>query len=63
MRCKLYLLVVVLGVFGGGSNSIQAENIQRAGDVVQVLLPVTGLATTFILDDSEGRGQYNVCRI
>lgn len=34
------------------------SNTEKVGDIVQVLLPATAYATTFVLDDKVGRNQF-----
>jgi len=37
---------------------IAYDKIEKAGDILQVLIPATAYGTTFYLDDQEGRGQF-----
>ena len=34
------------------------ENIQKAGDIVQILVPISAYGATFYMDDEEGRNQF-----
>lgn len=53
------LLVVMLFVFIDiQADSSVNKNIEYSGDIIQVLLPITAYATTFYLDDEEGRNEF-----
>lgn len=34
------------------------SNTEQAGDLIQILIPATAYATTFVLDDDDGRKQF-----
>lgn len=53
------IVLTVLLVFSISTGSVQAKSsLERAGDIVQVLIPATAYATTFRLGDNEGRKQF-----
>ena len=53
MKKRLHKLLLVLML----SSNLQAD-IQEAGDIVQILVPLGALAGTYIADDSEGRMMF-----
>ncbi len=36
------------------------KKIEQAGDIVQIIIPTTAYATTWVLDDTQGRDQFYV---
>ncbi len=44
--------------FSGQSQAQDASNSEKAGDILQILLPATAYTTTFVMDDPEGRKQF-----
>jgi len=40
------------------SNATAADNIEKTGDALQILIPAIAYGTTFYLDDNEGRNQF-----
>ena len=52
------LCLVCTGVFSPRSVAAPKDDIEKSGDVIQVLLPAIAYGTTFYLDDAEGRTQF-----
>lgn len=51
--------IIALGVFGFLiGNSAMADEIETAGDIIQIALPLTALVATYTMDDPEGRKQF-----
>lgn len=58
---RLWNLILALFVYAGISfqqTAIASDEIERSGDVIQVLIPAIAYGTTFYLDDAEGRPQF-----
>ena len=53
-QCFLIFSVFTNVALAQGNKS----NTEKAGDLIQVLMPATAYATTFILDDKDGRKQF-----
>jgi membrane-associated phospholipid phosphatase len=53
-QCWLLTFIVI----GVAAQDMAAQSLERTGDVLQVLIPTTALATTAILDDIAGGGQF-----
>ena len=49
------LSMATMGIPAAYANSTD-ENIEKAGDWLQFIIPAAGLAGTYIADDEEGRG-------
>lgn len=45
-------------IFSGQSQAQDTSNTEKAGDILQILLPATAYTTTFVMDDPEGRKQF-----
>ncbi|MBT8349149.1 MAG: phosphatase PAP2 family protein [Sulfurovum sp.] len=54
---KLCFLLIAISVFPT-SKTIASDNIETAGDIIQILIPGIAYGTTFYLDDREGRTQF-----
>ena len=63
-RTALYRILATLlclactVVFSPYSLAASTADIEKAGDVIQVLIPAIAYGTTFYLDDTEGRRQF-----
>jgi len=51
-------LLFVLTIFVSVAHAQDKSNTEKAGDIIQILIPATAYATTFILDDNEGQKQF-----
>lgn len=54
---KPSLLFLAISIFPT-SKTMASDNIEVAGDIIQILIPGIAYGTTFYLDDSEGRMQF-----
>ncbi len=60
---KLFIIICILGIIACAfkPDAVYADDsntTERAGDIIQVLIPAAAFATTLILDDKEGRPQF-----
>ncbi|MFQ3228700.1 phosphatase PAP2 family protein [Reinekea sp.] len=53
---KTILTMGICGLFA--STSVMADEIETAGDIIQIAIPLTALVATYTLDDPEGRKQF-----
>ena len=56
MSIRFILIMLWLSQVFGSNESIR--NIETAGDILQISLPVVALGSTYLLDDDEGRSQF-----
>ncbi|MEA2017866.1 MAG: phosphatase PAP2 family protein [Campylobacterota bacterium] len=52
------LASLVLSLLFITSSYAKDENVEHYGDIIQILIPATGYATTIYLDDEEGEDQF-----
>lgn len=62
-RKTLPIIICILGLFfcisqPNAVNADDTDTTEKAGDVIQILLPAAAFAATLILDDKEGRPQF-----
>lgn len=56
---KIELWVVLCSLLLGSISTVYAEsNSEKAGDILQILIPATAYSITFYLNNSEGRNQF-----
>jgi len=55
---SIIIWVLIFSAFIDVANAQDKSNTEKAGDIIQVLIPATAYATTFILDDKDGRNQF-----
>jgi len=55
---QYHLIITILLLISTTAARAGKSNIETGGDVLQILIPLTGYATTFYLDDQEGRNQF-----
>lgn len=58
MKYKLFSSIMLMLIFINGAQAQDKSTTEKAGDIVQILIPATAYATTFALDDKEGRKQF-----
>jgi len=61
MKFSVSIASAFIALFASWIDKANAEDksgFEYAGDVLQILIPATGYATTFYLDDKEGRNQF-----
>ncbi len=63
MAIKPYLfgIMIFVFIFSAPMNTAMAQNksnVEKTGDMLQILIPLTAYTTTFALGDSEGRTQF-----
>ncbi len=51
-------LSLLAATFSGQSQAQDTSNTEKAGDILQILLPATAYTTTFVMDDPEGRKEF-----
>jgi membrane-associated phospholipid phosphatase len=56
--CRAWIILLPLASLLGAPVAESASNTEKAGDVLFVLLPVTGFATAYIKHDREGQAQF-----
>ena len=56
--CRAWIILLALVLLLDAPVVESASNTEKAGDVLFVLLPVTGFATAFIKHDREGQAQF-----
>jgi membrane-associated phospholipid phosphatase len=54
----LLAIAVILAGTGFPDPSRAIGTVERAGDIVQILLPTTAYGTTFYMDDRQGRSEF-----
>ncbi len=58
----LAIIICIFGLilFAGQASVVNADEntTERAGDIMQILIPATAYAATFVLDDKEARPQF-----
>ena len=52
------LMSLILAFIFTTSSYAKDENIEHYGDIIQILIPTAGYATTIYLDDEEGEDQF-----
>ena len=52
------ILAIFFSIFVNVVHAQDKSKTEKAGDIIQVLIPATAYATTFVLDDNEGRNQF-----
>jgi membrane-associated phospholipid phosphatase len=52
------LCLLCTGFFSPACLAASTDQIEKSGDIIQVLIPVIAYGTTFCLDDKEGRAQF-----
>lgn len=57
LRLTILLWIICIGVLFP-KPATASDDIEKSGDVMQVLIPAIAYGTTFYLDDSEGRTQF-----
>ncbi len=57
-RKQWLLLGLGLALAAAAARPARADSIETAGTVLQIAIPAIGYATTFALDDGEGRTQF-----
>jgi len=55
---KPIALFLLLFIYSFSNISAQNKTVKDDGDIILFILPVTTFATTFIIDDTEGRWQF-----
>ncbi len=55
--CTILMLLTCIGI-SFSQSATASGNIEKSGDVIQVLIPAIAYGTTFYLDDDEGRVQF-----
>jgi len=56
---QIWKAILILILFSSiSSKTTAADNIEKTGDVLQILIPSIAYGATFYLDDSEGRNQF-----
>jgi len=50
--------MLIFLLFATNAANAEKSNTEKAGDIFQILIPATAYATTFYLDDKEGRNQF-----
>lgn len=55
---RFLLLSLLAACFSGQLQAQDTSNTEKAGDVLQILLPASAYAATFAIDDPEGRRQF-----
>lgn len=53
-----HALLIAISMALGSVAEASDEDIVEAGDIIQIVLPVSALGATFIADDKEGRWQF-----
>ena len=56
-RYTIQMLLTVLMVFFNNTSCAE-DNIKRAGDILQILLPSTAMGITYVEGDEQGRKQF-----
>jgi membrane-associated phospholipid phosphatase len=58
MKVYIIILTIILTMNVITVHAQDKSNTEKAGDIIQILIPATAYATTFLLDDSKGRNQF-----
>jgi len=56
--CRAWIILLSHALLLGAPVAESASNTEKAGDILFVLLPVTGFATAYIKHDREGQAQF-----
>ncbi len=55
-RCNLILTIIMLVV--ASNTNAGKSTMEKQGDILQILIPLTAYSSTFYMDDKEGRYQF-----